>query len=278
MNRVDNDNWLSWCGKLAIVFAVAATLLSLLLLRQGMAQAAPRLERVTVYQTGKLPAQPGPARMLVRQQGQSLNHSLPLTTPTMLATTTSTTTPTATPTIDPTNTPTATPTATDIPCVINFEDVPPSHPYYDSIRFVACRNIMNGRAGTPPAVAFYPDEPNRRGEVAKQVVRAFNVLPYTPATPTFRDVMTNNVFYRDIEAAAHANLLNGDPCPPGTSDLCFRPLSNISRSEVGAAVVRTLGYIPLTPTVPTFQDVPPSYRYYAEIEGLAQLGIADLVM
>ena len=164
-------------------------------------------------------------------------------------------------------TPVPSPTA----CNVSFTDVPTSNVFYNDIRYLACRGIVTGSGGL-----FRPNDNTRRGEFAKIAVVGFGIQAYTPATPTFGDVPTNNVFYNFIEAAAHAGAITGFTQPSqcsGTSVPCFRPNNNVTRAQVAIIVQRIRNFTPFTPATPTFADVPTSNFAYAAIETLAQRGI-----
>jgi hypothetical protein len=73
-----------------------------------------------------------------------------------------------------------------------------------------------------------------RAEYAKFVVKAFGLVPVTPATATFTDVPETHPLYGYVEAAAAAGMVKG------RSAGVFAPDAGITRQEAAAIVVRYL--------------------------------------
>jgi len=193
-------------------------------------------------------------------------------TPPVTNTPTRTRTPTNAP-ASPTNTaaPSQTPGgATATPnCTTSFTDVGTSNIFYTDILFLACRGVISGFPNGDGTFRFEPNSNTTRGQFAKIATLGFALPAFTPATPTFSDVPSNNVFYQFVEAAAHAGAITG------FSDSTFRPNQNVTRAQVAIITLRARGYTILTPTNPTFSDVPNSNFAYAAIETLAARGIIN---
>jgi beta propeller repeat protein len=210
--------------------------------------------------------------------------------------------PTATPTATPanTNTPTAsataTPTATPPPsatpspsptCSVSFNDVPPGSTFYDYVQYVACRAIVSGYPcggpGEPCPGAYYrPNNNTTRGQITKMVVVGSAWPIQTPTVPTFEDVPAGSTFYDYIETAyAHAILAGypcggpGEPCVLPGNRPYFRPNNNTTRSQLTKIIVGAKAWGQLTPTVPTFEDVPADNTFYGFVERAVEKAILN---
>lgn len=162
------------------------------------------------------------------------------------------------------------PTPFPLPCYVSFTDVDTTHLFYDSIMYLACRNVVSGLPNGDGTFRFNPNGSTTRGEFAKIAKRGFGLPDYTPTTPTFADVPTSNVFYPFIEAAARAGVVSGAACGAA---LCYRPSDPIRRGEVAVIIRRARNYPTLTPSVPTFADVPANHFAYGAVEALYSRGI-----
>lgn len=170
----------------------------------------------------------------------------------------------------PTPQPTATlvPTYTPAPCG-TFIDVGNQNIFYNDIVFLACRGVISGFPNGEGTFRFEPNTNTTRGQFAKIATLGFALPAYTPSTPTFSDVPPGNVFYQFVEAAAHVGAITG------FSDGTFRPNQNVTRAQVAVITLRARGYAVVTPTSPTFTDVPTSNFAYAAIETLAARSIVS---
>ncbi len=195
--------------------------------------------------------------------------------PTSTATAIITGTATATVTGTATMTATGTPTQTSTPCSISFSDVLTTNIFYGDIQFLACRGVISGFAGG----TFQPNSNTTRGQFAKIATLGFSLPAFTPTQPTFVDVASASVFYGYVEAAAHAGAVNGlsaAQCAAlGTPGSCYGPNVLISRVQVAVIVQRARNYPTVTPTVPTFTDVPLGSFGYTAIQTLASRNIIN---
>jgi hypothetical protein len=181
-----------------------------------------------------------------------------------------------------TSTSTSTPMPTSTSCPFQFTDVPPDHTFYDSIRCLACRGIINGyntgcETGNP---CFKPGNFVTRGQIAKMVSNSagFN----EPAgAQQFQDVPPGHTFYDYIWRMADRGYVSGYPCG-GPGEPCvapnnlpyFRPGANITRGQLSKMVSNAAGF-----TEPAgaqqFQDVPPGHTFYDYIWRLTNRGIMN---
>jgi hypothetical protein len=86
-----------------------------------------------------------------------------------------------------------------------------------------------------PDGTFRPGNQITRAEFAAILDKALKLTPYTPQTPTFRDVSPADWFFQIVETAVHAGIVKGN------GDGTFQPNAPISRQEVVCALVQALG-------------------------------------
>jgi len=137
------------------------------------------------------------------------------------------------------------------PAVPSFSDVPASNVFYSYIEGAVQAGVVSGYGdGT-----YRPAQYINRGEVAKLVRRAANLVVYTPTRPTFADVPSDYFAYVDVETLYQARIISGLTC---ASNLCFRPNAAISRGELSKLVHRALELLTPAMLVPTEggRDVP----------------------
>lgn len=187
-------------------------------------------------------------------------------------------TPTTTPTASSTPTPTST-TATPVACTIEFTDVPPGSTFYDFVRCMACRGIINGytsgcETGNP---CFRPTNNVTRGQLSKIVANAagFN----EPAgAQQFEDVLPGSTFFDFVWRLADRGHVGGYACggpgePCGGGNLpYFRPNGNASRGQISKIVANSAG-LSDPPGSQLFEDVSASHTFYDYIQRLANLGV-----
>lgn len=192
--------------------------------------------------------------------------------PTPVHTNTPTRTPTATHT--PTITPTFTPPPTATPCADGslFKDVCASYWAYYYIQALGNRAIISGQNGY-----YYPEHLITRAELTKIIAKAENWPLTTPITPTFGDVPPTYWAYAYIETAYAMGAVNGytgTVCAnAGTTSPCFLPNTQITRAETAVIIVRASNFPIVTPSQPSFPDVPPSNFAYGAIETAHARGI-----
>ena len=153
-----------------------------------------------------------------------------------------------------------------------FTDVQPGDYFYEPVRYLWCHGVVSGYGdGT-----FKPYNRTTRGQLTKILVLAFGMTIYTPPTPTFRDVPTNDVFYQYLETVYHANLVSGytcgspvEPCP----GLYFRPGNNVTRGQLCKIVALAAGWALLDPSSASFQDVPVGSTFFRYVETAYAHGI-----
>jgi N-acetylneuraminic acid mutarotase len=166
-----------------------------------------------------------------------------------------------------------TPRPTPTSCVISFTDVPVGSTFYEYIRCLACRGIINGY----PDGTFRPNNNVTRGQLSKIVSNSAGFSD--PATQMFEDVPPGSTFFDYIGRLAARGYINGYPCggpgepcvPPGNLPY-FRPNANATRGQISKIVSNAAGFIePVSGQ--TFEDVPPGSTFYDFIERLASRNV-----
>ena len=131
-----------------------------------------------------------------------------------------------------------------------FQDVPPTHTFYEWIERLTQRGHMTGYVcGSPgePCVNnkpyFRPFANATRGQTSKIVS---NAAGYTdpPSGQTFQDVPPTHTFYQEIQRLATRNVMGGYPCGgPGEPCLSgkpyFRPGNDVTRGQSAKIVANT---------------------------------------
>ncbi len=126
--------------------------------------------------------------------------------------------PTQTRTATPTFTPTPTITPTQTPHPGQFEDVPPSNPFYEYVECMGLHGIIGGYpCGSPgepcygpPKPYFRPNNNVTRAQVSKMIGLAAAWADPVPSTQqTFRDVPIGSTFWTYIERMASRNVVGG---------------------------------------------------------------------
>jgi hypothetical protein len=112
-----------------------------------------------------------------------------------------------------------------VPPSPSYCDVPPDHPFYVYIETYRHMQPPCEICG-PPDCTFRPYNWTTRGQLTKIMVVSACWPLYTPATPTFSDVPTNDPFYTSVETAYHYGVISG------YADHTFRPGNNITRGQL----------------------------------------------
>jgi hypothetical protein len=152
---------------------------------------------------------------------------------------------------------------------MNFADVPLTHPFYTEIGKLAARGVTLGCGGGN----YCPDANVTREQMAAFIIRGLGDFnPPTPAMQRFLDVPPANPFYAFIEQMALRQITLG--CGGGN----YCPTANVTREQMAAFIIRALhppGYVPPTPAMQRFLDVPPSNSFYAFIDEMAVRNITS---
>ncbi|MCE5254873.1 MAG: S-layer homology domain-containing protein [Actinomycetia bacterium] len=103
-----------------------------------------------------------------------------------------------------------------------------------------------------PDGTFRPSVAVTRGQFAKMAMNGLEVQTANPATPTFKDVAKNHIFYPYVEGAYAAGLIGG--YSTGGS-LYFKPGSTITRQQANSILGRYLSKVEIDTTGVVHGDV-----------------------
>jgi uncharacterized protein YkwD len=148
-----------------------------------------------------------------------------------------------------------------------FPDVAGTDLFCADIEWLANGGITGGFAdGT-----FRPGAEITRGSMAAFLYRYAGEPDFAaPAAPSFADVGTTHVFYREIEWAVAEGITGG------FADGTFRPGAEITRGSMAAFFYRMAGEPAFAdPATPTFPDVPTDHVFFTEVEWLVDAGVTE---
>jgi hypothetical protein len=152
-----------------------------------------------------------------------------------------------------------------------FWDVPNSLWAYTYVEWMASNGIVGGY----PDGSFRPNNSTTRSQLTKMISLAEGWTPVNPATATFEDVPPSNTFYTNVETAYAHGLINGypcggpfEPCVPPANRPYFRPYNDVTRGQLSKMISVAEGWPPLSPTTPSFQDVPPANTFFGYVEAV----------
>ncbi|MBG0738858.1 S-layer homology domain-containing protein [Paeniglutamicibacter antarcticus] len=92
-----------------------------------------------------------------------------------------------------------------------------------------------------------------------------------PAVSPFKDVATDNAFYKEITWMESVGISTGYPESDGKKT--YRPLSTTNRDAMAAFIYREMGSPAFTaPAVPPYTDITPATQFYKEITWLKAAG------
>ncbi len=122
---------------------------------------------------------------------------------------------------------------------------------------LAAQGLMEGF----PDGTFRPDSPLSRAQLAKIVVESsgHKETPQTPTKQTFSDVSSLHWAFPWVEYAASTGLVRG--YPNGT----YLPEQAVSVVEMLTVLVRSKGWLEVTPSTPFFANIPHSYWGYTPV-------------
>jgi len=145
----------------------------------------------------------------------------------------------------------------------SFSDVPYGSFYYDNVYFLACNGIVSGYSDT----TFRPNNNATRAQISKMAVLSAGWPLYTPPTPSFIDVPTNDPFYGYIETAHQHGIISG------YANNTFRPGNLVTRGQTTKIVVGFKGWAINTTGGPHFTDVPANNPFYQWVETAYNKGV-----
>lgn len=152
---------------------------------------------------------------------------------------------------------------------VDFNDVPPAHPFHDYVINIAGNGIT---AGCAPG-DYCPSTPTLRAQIAVFLLRAREGVAYVPppATGVFSDVPASDFFAPWIEELYRRQVTQGCNLTPPM----YCPGAAITRAQMAPFLLKTRegsGYVP-PPAVGVFDDVPVTHVFADWIEEIARRGI-----
>ena len=155
----------------------------------------------------------------------------------------------------------------------SFTDVSTGNQFYKEISWLASNGISTGWVAPDGTSTFGPLLPVNRDAMAAFMYRlsgkpAFN----PPAVSPFKDVATDNQFYKEITWLASTNITTGWIEADGTRT--YAPLQSVNRDAMAAFMYRLAGKPAFSPpAVSPFTDVATDNQFYKEITWLASTNI-----
>lgn len=152
--------------------------------------------------------------------------------------------------------------------LVDFDDVPVAHPFFDFVMTIADDGVTAGCGGGN----YCPDAPNTRAQISVFLLKAEHGASYAPpaCAGAFADVPCPGGFAVDwIEQLAHEGVTTG--CGNGN----FCPGAAVTRAQMAVLLLKTLlgpGYLP-PPATGIFGDVSPGSFAADWIEDLYHRGI-----
>lgn len=165
-----------------------------------------------------------------------------------------------------------TPDATPAPAP-SFTDVAVDNQFYKEISWLSSAGISTGWVAGDGTRTYGPLLPVNRDAMAAFMYRLSGKPAFTPPPVSpFRDVATDNQFYKEITWLASTGVTTGWVEPDGTKT--YRPLQSVNRDAMAAFMYRLAGKPAFTPpAVSPFRDVATDNQFYKEITWLASTGI-----
>lgn len=112
----------------------------------------------------------------------------------------------------------------------NFKDVTPAHGSYNHIRALTEQGVFND------GEAFKPNDPLTRGQMAKILVNAFDMIVDDNDLITFADVRKINGYYGYITTIAELGITTTE------QGGMFKPNENVTRAQMAAFIQRTIDF------------------------------------
>jgi hypothetical protein len=145
----------------------------------------------------------------------------------------------------------------------SFRDVNSSDYFYEHVYDLRDAQALGGYAdGT-----FRPYNQATRAQLVKIVVLAFHIPLYSGSAQQFSDVPRDHPFYQHIMTAWERNIITG------YADGTFRPYNNVTRGQISKISVESARIDMITPSTPSFSDVPTDHTFYRHIETAYAHGI-----
>lgn len=132
----------------------------------------------------------------------------------------------------------------------SFKDVSSSHQFFDAIKSLSDRGIINGyQDGT-----FKPGQNLTRGQAAKIIAGVLGLDTTNVVNPNFKDIPSNHQYYGAIAALKQAGIIDG------YEDGTFHQGANIQRNHVAKIIANALNLKSTNVDALPFTDVREDYK------------------
>lgn len=132
----------------------------------------------------------------------------------------------------------------------SFKDVSSSNQFFDAIKSLSDRGIINGyQDGT-----FKPGQNLTRGQAAKIIAGVLGLDTTNVVNPNFKDIPSNHQYYGAIAALKQAGIIDG------YEDGTFRQGANIQRNHVAKIIANALNLKSTNVDALPFTDVREDYK------------------
>lgn len=156
---------------------------------------------------------------------------------------------------------------------IKFKDVNSRTIFYDEITQLAEYGITNGWTMKDGSKEYRPLANTNRDVMIVFIYRAMGSPAYTPPKKSpFKDVKTNNIFYKEIAWAYDTGISTGWKMKDGSRE--FRPLQPVKRDAMAAFLMRASGDKKPAVRNSVFKDVSKKTIFAAEIQWMKDKGIS----
>lgn len=124
-----------------------------------------------------------------------------------------------------------------VPAAATFADVPPGHPFFAEIEWLAARGISTGTPQPTGKPLYKPADPVSRSAMALFLQRAAGSAALTlPPEPSFADVPASHPAYAAIEWMRAAGISTGTAQAIGAP--LYKPADPVSRQAMAAFLQR----------------------------------------
>lgn len=148
-----------------------------------------------------------------------------------------------------------------------FEDVSPSHPYYNEIYSLYAKQAINGYENDWGEYYFKPSQTVTRGEAAKMVSYVTGLEVDAVQYYNFKDLEVGAWYYNPIAAMIKEGFLKGYP------DGTIQPKGTLTRAEMAKIIALSYGYKQTTSNLSHFKDVKKNAWYAPFVGALVESGI-----
>lgn len=142
------------------------------------------------------------------------------------------------------------------PCLLHYSDMTTSSAFFNEVMSLSSTGAMAGYSDR----TFRPGSLATRAQMAKIMALAFGLPIANTGTSHFTDVRADSPYGAYIEAVYSRGWIGG------YSDGTFHASNGITRAQAAKMVVAAAGLKLVSPSSPSFSDVPASSALYSYVE------------